>query len=376
MSRISAPADRPIPTNEPKLATQQTSETEGVQKTDQGKAILDAEQSVKQNEQSTDTKGAQYESRLGGLARQLEMQSHFPVPSGPTQKDLPDMRPNPNPNIHLDEKIDLTKNLPDGMAINKGLEGLDWGPTKAKTGPANFGVDATYGGTMKPPKDMLAEVRNGGKPSAPNASGPQKDTRGTMTTTDKSVDGGGVKGFAGKGGPNSPPPGVELSFRAPKWAQVGLSEYKPSAQSQQKQEAMAKAEQAERQRKADEKEAKKAFEKRQYEEPKPKEYVDPDAGGGGVIPSANDIERIVKVHVGAVSHGVNPDLGLGDGPNRSSEAMDRDPGNIDRDPDYVEATADKPNLGNKVQPDTRPELQQGPKPGMPPAGVDPKSNPS
>ena len=54
--------------------------------------------------------------------------------------------------IHLDEKIDVTKNLPGGHEINTGLKGLDWGSSKEKTGPNHMGVDMTTGG-MKAPAD-------------------------------------------------------------------------------------------------------------------------------------------------------------------------------------------------------------------------------
>jgi hypothetical protein len=189
MSRIPTPGDRPIPTNEPTVATQQTSETESVQKTDvSDKAPLEAEVIAKQPA-TTDSKGAQYESRLGSLARQSELQLQFPIPTGPTLKDLPDVHPNLDPNVHLDEKIDVTKNLPDGQAIKKGLDGLDWGPNKAKTGPGHFGVEMTYGG-MKAPTDVLAGVVNSRNPAQVSVSDPHKPSAGGDS---KDIEGGGIK---------------------------------------------------------------------------------------------------------------------------------------------------------------------------------------
>ena len=208
MSRIPTPGDRPIPTNEPTVATQQTSETESGQKTDvSGKAPLEAEVITKEPV-TTDSKGAQYESRLAGLARQSELQLQFPIPTGPTLKNLPDLNPNLDPNVHLDEKVDVTKNLPDGQVINKGLDGLDWGPNKAKTGPGHFGVEMTYGG-MKAPTDVLAGVVNSRNPAQVGVPDPHKPNPGADS---KKV-----------GDLSKLPPGAELSSRAPNHNLVGTT---------------------------------------------------------------------------------------------------------------------------------------------------------
>lgn len=372
MSRIGGPGDRPIATNEPTTEAQQTSETESIQKTDvQGKAPFDAEETANYHTPSTDTKSQQHESRLGGLARQAELQSLLPKHSEPVLKDLPG-RPNLDPNVHLDEKIDVTKNLPDGHAINSGLEGLDWGSSKAKTGPNHMGVDVTYGG-MKAPADRIAEVLNAGKLGQPNSSSSPKGGGSIVSSSDKSVEGGGIKSnpsdgpgskatTEGKGGPSSlsegkgssaPPPGAELSFRAPKWGQLS-QEAKPAEKTagEKFDEAvesikkvgsdvvdlavdvimtlkgpplggegvgLIRGPQLVKDVTGDAADLLRGVQGattggNQVKKAKdllvdPKGMVDPDAGGNDV--SAEDIARKVKVHSGSVEHGVNPDLGVG-----------------------------------------------------------------
>jgi hypothetical protein len=103
-----------------------------------------------------------------------------------------------------------------------------------------------------------------------------------------------------------------------------------------------------------------------------------DTGEGGNVleaPTAEEFLRL-KNFGGGYTDG-RPEL-------QSNTSMQKDPvkadpnfGVIDKNPDYIEETADKPNLGNIAQPETRPELQGGPKPDAPPSSAgDPTSNPS
>lgn len=121
----------------------------------------------------------------------------------PALNEFPDQPQNLDPNVHLDEKIDVPTNFPGGSAIDRGLPSLDFGGVKGKTGPDHMGVDLTAGG-MKAPADVIAEVLNAGKP--------------TVNTGEKSVEGGDVKANSMSkeraGSQSTPPPGVELSFRA------------------------------------------------------------------------------------------------------------------------------------------------------------------
>jgi hypothetical protein len=355
MSGIRPATDRPIPTNEKTIRSEQTSETESIQKTDTtGQAPVDAPHVTKEPMPANDTKGQQFESRLGGLARETQLQSQFPIPTAPTLNKLPDERSPLERNIQLDEKIDVTKNLPGGHAINTGLAGLDWGIGTGKTGPNHMGVDMTTGG-MKAPTDVIADVLNPGKLGQPNTSAPQGGGDG------KSVDGGGVKGNSGsvvqesgggkgnsgfvKGSGNSvPPAGVQVNSRAPGWNLVGQAtagEYQtifgpgpkggggstPQTGDGKKQteglEAQAKSRPiSEETKKQQEEWAKKP----------PAKMTDPDAAGGAVgAPTAEEVERIVKSRLGQVEHGINPDLGVDGGPT-SPEDRKVDPMDLVRDP--------------------------------------------
>ncbi len=323
MSRIVPSTDRPIPTYEKTLTAEQVSETESKQKTQTaGKALLDGGQvATPQSPPATDAKARQSELQLGGFLREAEMQSLLPTPSAPALDKFPDARSNLDRNIHLDEKIDITKNLPDGKTINSGLAGLDFGPSKSKTGPNHMGVDMTTGG-MKAPDDVIADVLNAGKPAKPNAPPPQNNG-GTMKTTDRTS--GGNSGFGPtkeSGGSNSAhPPGVPLSYRAPNRDLISGKEL-PKWEDKKKEEPK---------------------EKSWYEKVvdsvkdtvndafgKSKSMTDPDAAGGaGGVPTADDLAR-AKVRLGQAEHGVNPDLGVGGGaiaPEEMKRPMDlvRDP---------------------------------------------------
>ena len=370
MSRISPPGNQPIPTNEPKLATQQPSETESVQKTDPaGNVPVDAEQVTKEKAVTTDSKGAQYESRLGGLSRQSELQLHFPIPSEPTLKNLPDVHPNLDPNVHLDEKIDVTKNFPGGHSVKTGLDGLDWGPSKAKTGPGHFGVEMTYGG-MKAPTDVLADVRKDGKPSQTSAPPPPK-MGNTVTTADGKVGGNSSSTSNEKAGSqwSAPPPGVQLSGRAPNMNLVGETYTQDLGNG-----AKTVTTVTDKSIKADyfkDNTQVSSFElskegvsvgiynpKGEYEgklvmskgeshsyDKKGKEIkmTDPDAGGGG---QGVDWERgkvAPRVDSSMVEHGINPDLGVSSGP----IAELRKPIDLLKDPiGDEESTVDKSSADN------------------------------
>lgn len=342
MSRIGTAIDKPIPTNEKTLATEQTSETESIQKTDiTAKAPLEAEAEAKEKSPAADTKGQQFESHLGGLARQTELQGQLPSASAPVLKDLPDANRNLDPNIHLDEKIDVTKNLPDGHAINSGLAGLGWGIGKGKTGPNHMGVDITTGG-MKAPTDVLAEVLNPGKPNQANTSGPKQGPDG------KSVEGGGVKGSNFSNGRGTPPPGAELNFRAPNSNLVGQSVTgaelqtiigpgpKPAAPNNDadKQTARNEANLKDKEISEKTKKEKEAWDKK-YAPDAGTKMTDPDAGGGdGTVRGGTsaETERAVNAKLGQVEHGINPDLGVNGGPNGSTPEVRKNPMDMVKDP--------------------------------------------
>lgn len=408
MSRISPPADRPIPTNEKTITAEQVSETETIQKGDVvGKAPLGSAEPPKE-QPATESKGQQLESQIGGLARQTELQSQFPIPSGPTLKDLRDRNPNLDPNVHLDEKIDVTKNFPDGHTINKGLEGMDWGPSKSKTGPNHMGVDMTYGG-MKAPKDQLGDVLNAGKPGqatispqtgggvtegkADGKNGWNSISDGNRGSSSKNISGGtgmkrpgfglvsaesGVKKEDGKTFKQKVSDALDVvvdvvmeKFGPPGGGEaIGLLRgpelvKEVTGDSADLLRGVEGAATGGNQVKA----AKKLLED-------DKTMIDPNADGGE--PTAEDVARKVKVHAGAVTRGVNPDLGLSDPPMQNDPVKgERNFGVIDKNPDYIEETLSTPNLGNIAQPETRPDLEREP-PELRPStgGSDPNSNPS
>lgn len=326
MSRIGPAIDKPIPTNEKTVATEQASETESLQKTDiTSKAPLDAEPVTKEQAPATDKRGQQLESRLGGLARQTELLGLLPGPSAPVLNDLPVANPNLDPNVHPDEKIDVTKNLPDAHAINSGLAGLG-GIGIGKTGPNHMGVNITTGG-MNAPKDVLAEVLEG--------------------HDGKSVEGGGVKGSSFGHG-SAHPPGAVLNFRAPNSNLVGQSVTgaelqtiigpgpKPAAPNNDadKQTARNEANLKDKEISEKTKKEKEAWDKK-YAPDAGTKMTDPDAGGGdGTVRGGTsaETERAVNAKLGQVEHGINPDLGVNGGPNGSTPEVRKNPMDLVRDP--------------------------------------------
>jgi hypothetical protein len=337
MSGIRPATDRPIPTNEKTVKSQQTSETESIQNMDvSGKAPLDAPQVIKEQMRATETKDQQFESRLGGLARETELQSQLPVPSVPVLNKFPDVNSHLDRNIHLDEKIDVTKNLPGGHTINTGLTGLEWGIGKEKTGPNHMGVDMTTGG-MKAPKDVLADVLNPGKASEPKATAPQQGSGdGVKYSADS---GGGRRGsnFTSKEGNAkfTPPPGVQLNSRAPnsnllsqpKDPSPPLKPYEPPPPPPDTSAASDVG--------------KFIYDNtmgrltgKKWDDSmgtKPKSMTDPDAPGTGDGPTAQEVEKIVKLRLGQVEHHINPDLGVGNSAPSSPEAR-KDRYDLVRDP--------------------------------------------
>lgn len=314
MSRIGPAIDRPIPTNEKTLATQQASETESIQKTDiTGKGPLDAEAVTKEQAPATDKRGQQLESRLGGLARQTELQAQLPV-----LRDLPDANRNLDPNVHLDEKIDVAKDLPGGHTINSGLAGMDWGTGKGKSGPNHMGVDITTGG-MNAPKDVLAGVLQG--------------------RDGKSVEGGGVKGSNFAHG-SAPPPGAELNFRAPNTGLVsgqsplfGPNWVQTDGHPTAKDQMSAKEAEMKKTEPSDDVKKKTAEALKKSAPDGGTKMSDPDAAGGAVVGgSPEEIERALKAHSGQAEHGVNPDLGVNGGPAGPTPEERKDPMDLVRDP--------------------------------------------
>lgn len=118
---------------------------------------------------------------------------------------------------------------------------------------------------------------------------------------------------AGGGTQWTPPPGAELSFRAPKNDLVGLKEYVPPAGSDEKAAKLAKAEQEKRDKAAEQKEAQERFKKRDFDKDN---MTDPDAGAATTL-TEEQLARAIAVHGGDTKpvegHGAGPQI-EGDAP--------------------------------------------------------------